>query len=226
MIRQSYIFQHHNLPMGSEMLYTQGAWENHLALKIRPKSSSFHSPDGRDAEARLRINCWAIKTDRLIKLALPKNPEVLKGRAVLDFDVRDRLLGLCLRDAIFADVQIHDEREGARISFLHFVADGLFSSASGMDSARLIQFSTGSYCIRPTNRYSAPKWRPGKRALVTSIFCSPDSIRAKPSGHDVVASFDTLSDAISAIQNRTVRDLRLDRRYVVRYGGRIIWPKP
>jgi hypothetical protein len=43
---------------------------------------------------------------------------------------------------------------------------------------------------------------------------------------DVVASFDTLSDAISAIQNRTVRDLRLDRRYVVRYGGRIIWPKP
>jgi hypothetical protein len=43
---------------------------------------------------------------------------------------------------------------------------------------------------------------------------------------DVVASFDTLSDAISAIQNRTLRGLRLDRRYVVRYGGKVIWPKP
>jgi hypothetical protein len=43
---------------------------------------------------------------------------------------------------------------------------------------------------------------------------------------DVVASFDTLSDAISAIHNRTVQGLRLDRRYVVRYGGRIVWPKP
>jgi hypothetical protein len=43
---------------------------------------------------------------------------------------------------------------------------------------------------------------------------------------DVIASFDTLSDAISAIHNRTVRGLRLDRRYVVRYGGRIVWPKP
>jgi hypothetical protein len=40
---------------------------------------------------------------------------------------------------------------------------------------------------------------------------------------DVVASFDTLSAAISAIHNRTVRGLRLDRRYVVRYGGRIVW---
>jgi hypothetical protein len=43
---------------------------------------------------------------------------------------------------------------------------------------------------------------------------------------DVVASFDTLSEAISATHNRTVRDLRLDRRYVVHYGGRMVWPKP
>jgi hypothetical protein len=54
----------------------------------------------------------------------------------------------------------------------------------------------------------------------------PYAIGWEDDRRDVVASFDTLSDAISAIQNRTVRGLRLDRRYVVRYGGRIIWPKP
>jgi hypothetical protein len=54
----------------------------------------------------------------------------------------------------------------------------------------------------------------------------PYAIAWEGDRRDVVASFDTLSDAISAIQNRTVQGLRLDRRYVVRYGGRIIWPKP
>jgi hypothetical protein len=53
----------------------------------------------------------------------------------------------------------------------------------------------------------------------------PYAIGWEADRRDVVASFDTLSDAISAIQNRTVRGLRLDRRYVVRYVGRS-WPKP
>jgi hypothetical protein len=41
----------------------------------------------------------------------------------------------------------------------------------------------------------------------------------------VVASFDTLTEATEAIRSRTVPGLRLDRRYVVRHAGKVVWPE-
>jgi hypothetical protein len=41
----------------------------------------------------------------------------------------------------------------------------------------------------------------------------------------ILASFDTLTEAIEAIRSRTVPALRLDRRYVVHHAGRIVWPE-
>jgi len=41
----------------------------------------------------------------------------------------------------------------------------------------------------------------------------------------VIASFDILTEAIEAIRSRTLPDLRLDRRYVVRHAGKVVWPE-
>jgi len=41
----------------------------------------------------------------------------------------------------------------------------------------------------------------------------------------IIASLDTLDEAIEAIMSRTVPGLRLDRHYVVRHAGRVVWPE-
>ena len=41
----------------------------------------------------------------------------------------------------------------------------------------------------------------------------------------VIASFDTLTEAIQAIRSRALPDLRLDRRYVVHHASKVAWPE-
>src|SRR6266700_1268002 len=92
------------------------------------KSSSFHSPDGREAEARLRTRRVIVFGD-LQQFVIPNDKEPVERRPMPLLNLCDDTLDLGLPYAPRPDVQIDDEPHPAPVSFFELPCDRFLKCA-------------------------------------------------------------------------------------------------